>query len=112
MATFAVNYVGHPFNSSLLENKGLLTSLRISAIFLAVLMLQLVPDLNEGFQLVALPGSMGPKLLTLSIAMMVAAGAWEVFLRSTLLPKAPPAKGYMEHEPELAKLRAQAKKRD
>jgi hypothetical protein len=112
LATFAVNYVGHPFNSSLLENKGLLTSLRISAIFLAVLMLQLMPDLNDGFQLVPLPGSMGPKLLALSCGMIVAAGAWEVFLRSTLLPGAPPAKGYMEHEQELARLRARGKKRD
>jgi hypothetical protein len=71
-----------------------------------------MPDLNEGFQLVPLPGAMGPKLLTLSCCMIVVAGAWEVFLRSTLLPKAPPAKGYMEHERELARLQAQAKKRD
>lgn len=36
MMTFAVNYVGHPFNSSLVENRGLFNSLRISAAFLFV----------------------------------------------------------------------------
>ena len=37
---------------------------------------------------------------------------WEVFLRSTLLPKAPPAKGYMERERELARLQDRGMKRD
>jgi cation-transporting ATPase 13A1 len=110
VATFAVNYVGHPFNSSLLENKGLVTSLRMSTMFLAVLMLQLMPDLNEGFQMVPLPGNMGQQLALLSVGLVALAGGWENMLRSMLLPKAPPAKGYMEHMGELRQLQARAKK--
>lgn len=47
LTTFGVNYVGHPFNSGLSENKGMLSSLRYSSCFLALLISEAVPPLNE-----------------------------------------------------------------
>jgi hypothetical protein len=47
LTTFAVNYVGHPFNESLGDNKGMRTSLTWSSLFLLVLVLETVPALNE-----------------------------------------------------------------
>lgn len=47
LTTFGVNYVGHPFNSGLSENAGMLRSLRYSGCFLALLVSEAVPPLNE-----------------------------------------------------------------
>lgn len=47
LTTFAVNYVGHPFNESLADNKGMSNSLRMSSMFLLVVVLEAVPQLNE-----------------------------------------------------------------
>jgi hypothetical protein len=47
LTTFGVNYVGHPFNSGLMENAGMQRSLRYSSCFLALLVSQAVPPLNE-----------------------------------------------------------------
>lgn len=47
LGTFAVNYVGHPFNSSLRENNGMAKSLRYSSMFLALLLTEAVPQVNE-----------------------------------------------------------------
>jgi cation-transporting ATPase 13A1 len=47
LTTFGVNYVGHPFNSGLMENAGMLRSLRYSSCFLALLVSQAIPPLNE-----------------------------------------------------------------
>lgn len=47
LTTFGVNYVGHPFNSGLSENKGMLSSLRYSGCFLALLISEAVPPLND-----------------------------------------------------------------
>jgi cation-transporting ATPase 13A1 len=45
--TFAVNYVGHPFNTSLTQNAGMIKSLRYSGCFLALLVSEAVMPLNE-----------------------------------------------------------------
>lgn len=47
LTTFAVNYVGHPFNEGLSENTGMKRSLTYAAAFLTVLVLEVVPPLNE-----------------------------------------------------------------
>lgn len=47
LGTFAVNYVGHPFNSSLKENTGMARSLRYGSCFLALLVSEIVPQVNE-----------------------------------------------------------------
>jgi cation-transporting ATPase 13A1 len=47
LTTFGVNYVGHPFNSGLSENKGMLSSLRYSGAFLVLLVSEVVPPINE-----------------------------------------------------------------
>lgn len=47
LSTFAVNYIGHPFNTSLQQNPGMRTSLTYSSLFLLVLIAELVPALNE-----------------------------------------------------------------
>ena len=52
LATFGVNYVGEPFNSSITTNKGLWGVLRWGALFYVVLVLDLVPGLAGGIKLV------------------------------------------------------------
>jgi magnesium-transporting ATPase (P-type) len=47
LSTFAVNYVGHPFNESLRENRGMRMSLTYAGGFLLLLVLEVVPQLNE-----------------------------------------------------------------
>jgi cation-transporting ATPase 13A1 len=47
LTTFAVNYVGHPFNTSLTQNAGMIKSLRYSGCFLALLVSEAVMPLNE-----------------------------------------------------------------
>jgi cation-transporting ATPase 13A1 len=47
LTTFAVNYVGHPFNTSLTQNGGMIRSLRYSGCFLALLVSEAVMPLNE-----------------------------------------------------------------
>jgi cation-transporting ATPase 13A1 len=47
LTTFGVNYVGHPFNSGLSENSGMRRSLLYSGAFLAVLVSEVVPPINE-----------------------------------------------------------------
>jgi manganese-transporting P-type ATPase len=47
LVTFAVNYVGHPFNTGLADNAGMSKSLRMSSAFLALLLTQAFPSINE-----------------------------------------------------------------
>ncbi len=55
MMTFAVNYVGHPFNTSIRENTGLFNCLRTSSAFLFLVTFELVPGLNGSIGMVAIP---------------------------------------------------------
>ena len=52
VATFAINYKGHPFMESLKENKPLLYSIAFSASAVASLACRFVPELNDQFQIV------------------------------------------------------------
>lgn len=55
MMTFAVNYVGHPFNTSIRENSGMFNSMRITVGFLAMVTMELVPDINKAIGMVPIP---------------------------------------------------------
>uniref|UniRef100_A0A8R1XXK9 Cation-transporting ATPase n=1 Tax=Onchocerca volvulus TaxID=6282 RepID=A0A8R1XXK9_ONCVO len=64
VATFAVNYRGHPFMESLLENKPMLYSLLFSGSAVFALASGISPELLEKFELVELPAGYRKALLT------------------------------------------------
>uniref|UniRef100_A0A8C6Z203 Endoplasmic reticulum transmembrane helix translocase n=1 Tax=Nothoprocta perdicaria TaxID=30464 RepID=A0A8C6Z203_NOTPE len=55
MATFAINYKGHPFMESLQENKPLLWSIILSGLAIVGLLSGSSPEFNEQFGLVEIP---------------------------------------------------------
>ncbi|KAJ8254056.1 hypothetical protein COCON_G00206680 [Conger conger] len=55
MATFAINYKGHPFMESLNENRPLLWSIALSALAIVGLLSGSSPEFNEQFALVDIP---------------------------------------------------------
>ncbi|XP_024919934.1 endoplasmic reticulum transmembrane helix translocase isoform X2 [Cynoglossus semilaevis] len=55
MATFAINYKGHPFMESLSENRPLLWSIALSALAIVGLLTGSSPEFNEQFALVDIP---------------------------------------------------------
>ncbi|KAK9156520.1 hypothetical protein Scep_003094 [Stephania cephalantha] len=81
VATFAVNYMGHPFNQSIPENKPLLFALVGAVGFFTVITSDLFRDLNNWLKLVPLPGGMREKLLFSAFLMFISCYAWERLLR-------------------------------
>ncbi|KAM9494406.1 endoplasmic reticulum transmembrane helix translocase isoform 1-T1 [Clarias gariepinus] len=55
MATFAINYKGHPFMESLTENRPLLWSIALSGLAIVGLLTGSSPEFNEQFALVDIP---------------------------------------------------------
>ncbi|XP_068193004.1 endoplasmic reticulum transmembrane helix translocase isoform X1 [Antennarius striatus] len=55
MATFAINYKGHPFMESLSENRPLLWSITLSGLAIVGLLTGSSPEFNEQFALVDIP---------------------------------------------------------
>ncbi|NXG48046.1 AT131 ATPase, partial [Psilopogon haemacephalus] len=55
MATFAINYKGHPFMESLQENKPLLWSILLSGVAIVGLLTGSSPEFNQQFGLVEIP---------------------------------------------------------
>ncbi|XP_053707784.1 manganese-transporting ATPase 13A1 [Synchiropus splendidus] len=55
MATFAINYKGHPFMESLSENRPLLWSIALSALAIVALLTGSSPEFNDQFSLVDIP---------------------------------------------------------
>ncbi|XP_049601366.1 endoplasmic reticulum transmembrane helix translocase [Syngnathus scovelli] len=55
MATFAINYKGHPFMESLTENRPLLWSIALSGLAIVGLLSGSSPEFNEQFALVDIP---------------------------------------------------------
>uniref|UniRef100_A0A8C8DTP2 Endoplasmic reticulum transmembrane helix translocase n=1 Tax=Oryzias sinensis TaxID=183150 RepID=A0A8C8DTP2_9TELE len=55
MATFAINYKGHPFMESLSENRPLLWSIALSGLAIVALLTGSSPEFNEQFALVDIP---------------------------------------------------------
>jgi hypothetical protein len=61
VATFAINYQGHPFMQSVRENKGLFYSLFAIFGILFVTGSEIMPEFNVGFDLVIFPGDVRVK---------------------------------------------------
>lgn len=53
LTTFGVNYLGHPFNQSLAENKGLVIALRWGTLGFVVATTNIVPGTDWALSLVA-----------------------------------------------------------
>ncbi|KAK4744808.1 hypothetical protein SAY87_011120 [Trapa incisa] len=81
VATFAVNYMGHPFNQSIPENKPFLYALLAAVGFFTVITSDLFRDLNDWLKLVPLPTGLRDKLLLWAALMFVGCYSWERLLR-------------------------------
>lgn len=81
VATFAVNYMGHPFNQSIPENKPFLYALLAATGFFTVVTSDLFRDLNDWLKLVPLPKALQGKLLLWAFLMFSGCFVWERLLR-------------------------------
>ncbi|KAJ9135114.1 hypothetical protein P3X46_032333 [Hevea brasiliensis] len=81
VATFAVNYMGHPFNQSITENKPFLYALLAAVGFFTVITSDLFRDLNDWLKLVPLPPGLRNKLLVWAFLMFLVCHTWERLLR-------------------------------
>lgn len=89
VATFAVNYMGHPFNQSISENKPFLYALVAAVGFFTVITSDLFRDLNDWLKLVPLPAGMRDKLLLWALLMFLTCYTWERSLRWAFPGKIP-----------------------
>lgn len=89
VATFAVNYMGHPFNQSVSENKPFLYALLAAVGFFTVITSDLFRDLNDWLKLVPLPAGMRDKLLAWALLMFLCCYSWERLLRFMFPGKIP-----------------------
>jgi manganese-transporting P-type ATPase len=96
LITFAVNYIGEPFQTPLLENSGI-TSLRLSSLALMFVASGIVPQATEYVQLVNMPADIRAELF--GGCFVVALSTWysERWLRDLFPATTPPRKGYMSH---------------
>lgn len=81
VATFAVNYMGHPFNQSISENKPFKIALFGAVVFFTVITSDVFRDLNDWLKLVPLPEGMRDKLLLWAALMFIGCYSWESLLR-------------------------------
>ncbi|KAF8022985.1 hypothetical protein BT93_F0484 [Corymbia citriodora subsp. variegata] len=89
VATFAVNYMGHPFNQSISENKPFRYALLAAVGFFTVITSDIFRDLNDGLKLVPLPPGMRDKLLVWALVMFLTCYSWERLLRWAFPGKIP-----------------------
>ncbi|XP_020213650.1 probable manganese-transporting ATPase PDR2 [Cajanus cajan] len=89
VATFAVNYMGHPFNQSISENKPFRYALVAAVIFFTVITSDLFRDLNDWLKLVPLPVGLRDKLLIWAFLMFLVCYSWERLLRWAFPGKIP-----------------------
>ncbi|CAD6341162.1 unnamed protein product, partial [Miscanthus lutarioriparius] len=81
VATFAVNYMGHPFNQSISENKPFKYALYGAVAFFTVITSDMFRDLNDYMKLEPLPEGMRGKLMLWAILMFCGCYGWERLLR-------------------------------
>ncbi|XP_043724441.1 probable manganese-transporting ATPase PDR2 [Telopea speciosissima] len=81
VATFAVNYMGHPFNQSIPENKPFMYALLAAVGFFTILTSDLFRDLNDWLKLVPLPEALRGKLIIWAFLMFCTCYMWERVLR-------------------------------
>lgn len=89
VATFAVNYMGHPFNQSISENKPFRYALLAAVGFFTVITSDIFRDLNDSLKLVPLPPGMRDKLLVWALLMFLTCYSWERLLRWAFPGKIP-----------------------
>lgn len=89
VATFAVNYMGHPFNQSIRENRAFFYALTSAAVFFTVITSDMFRTLNDWLRLVPLPQPFGHKLLLSAAVMMISCYIWEHMLRKVFPGKMP-----------------------
>lgn len=89
VATFAVNYMGHPFNQSISENRPFKYALLGAVCFFVVITSDLFRDLNDWLKLVPLPTELRDKLLLWALLMYLGCYFWERFLRWAFPGKMP-----------------------
>ncbi|XP_020534686.1 probable manganese-transporting ATPase PDR2 isoform X2 [Jatropha curcas] len=89
VATFAVNYMGHPFNQSVTENKPFFYALLAAVGFFTVITSDLFRDLNDWLKLVPMPSGLRNKLLIGSFVMFIICYMWERLLRWAFPGKIP-----------------------
>ncbi|KAJ8573033.1 hypothetical protein K7X08_009544 [Anisodus acutangulus] len=89
VATFAVNYMGHPFNQSIPENKPFLYALLAAVGFFTIITSDLFRDLNDWLRLVPMPRGLRDKLLIWAFLTFLVCYAWERLLRWAFPGKMP-----------------------
>ena len=89
VATFAVNYMGHPFNQSISENKPFQYALFAAVGFFTVITSYLFRDLNDWLKLEPLPVGMREKLMLWAALMFLGCYGWERLLRWAFPGKMP-----------------------
>ncbi|TKY73750.1 manganese-transporting ATPase PDR2 [Spatholobus suberectus] len=89
VATFAVNYMGHPFNQSISENRPFRYALVAAVVFFTVITSDLFRDLNDWLKLVPLPVGLRDKLLIWAFLMFLVCYTWERLLRWAFPGKIP-----------------------
>jgi manganese-transporting P-type ATPase len=89
VATFAVNYIGHPFNMSISENKPFKIALYCAVGFFVVITSDVFRELNDYLQLEPLPEGMRGKLLLWALLMFLGCYGWERLLRWAFPGKMP-----------------------
>lgn len=92
VATFAVNYMGHPFNQSISENKPFMYALLAAVGFFTVITSDLFRDLNDWLKLVPMPRGLRDKLLLWAFLMFLCCYTWERLLRWAFPGKMPALK--------------------
>lgn len=95
--TFAVNYVGKPFTTPLMENTLFALSVRYSVGMYVLLVLDIISGMNGWFSLVPLPPLLKYKAIGLGVASFMACSAVEKFARKTFPWDIPPEKGGKRH---------------
>ncbi|KAL0391171.1 UNVERIFIED_CONTAM: putative manganese-transporting ATPase PDR2 [Sesamum calycinum] len=89
VATFAVNYMGHPFNQSISQNRPFLYSLLDAVVFFTVITSDLFRDLNDWLKLVPLPRELRNKLMIWAFLTFIVCYTWERLLRWAFPGKMP-----------------------
>lgn len=97
VATFAVNYMGHPFNQSVSENKPFFYALLAAVGFFTVITSDIFRDLNDSLKLVPLPVGLRNKLMLWAFLMFLVCYSWERLMRWAFPGKIPDWKKRQQH---------------
>jgi manganese-transporting P-type ATPase len=95
LITFVVNYVGHPFQTPLLENKAMMASLRFSILGFLVMSSGWIPQVQHYLELVHMPPGLKAEMFAGLGIVIVGSFVLENSLRAMFPAFTPPRKGYM-----------------